>query len=207
MTATIHTAAPGAASPGATFESLNPANGDIVGVYPICTRDDVDAAVARAHDGAAWWGALSFAERAEYLLTWRSVIARRIGQLAQLMHLETGKPTGDAQLEIVLAIDHIAWAAKHAKKVLGPQKVNSGLLMANQASTVEYRPLGVIGVIGPWNYPVFSHAAPSPTPWPPATRWCSNPASTPPASGNGSPTSSPKWWAVARCSRSSPVSA
>src|SRR4029079_18312007 len=58
--------------------------------------------------------------------------------------------------EIVLAIDHIAWAAKHAKKVLGSHKVKSGLLMANQASTVEYQPLGVIGVIGPGNYPVFT---------------------------------------------------
>ena len=42
------------------------------------------------------------------------------------MHLETGKPTGDAQLEIVLAIDHIDWAAKNAKKVLGPHKVQAG---------------------------------------------------------------------------------
>ena len=156
MTATIERPAPGAASSGATFESLNPANGDVVGVHPICSKADVDAAVQRAREGADWWGALSFGERAEFLLAWRSVITRRIAQLAQLVHLETGKPTGDAQLEIVLAIDHIAWAAKHAKKVLGSRKVKSGLLMANQASTVEYQPLGVIGVIGPCNYPVFT---------------------------------------------------
>ena len=56
----------------------------------------------------------------------------------------------------MLAIDHIAWAAKSASKVLGPRKVSSGVLAANQASTVEYQPLGVIGVIGPWNYPVFT---------------------------------------------------
>ena len=84
------------------------------------------------------------------------MITRRIAQLAELVHQETGKPHGDAQLEIVLAIDHLAWAAKHAKKVLGRRKVPSGLLMANQAATVEYHPLGVVGVIGPWNYPVFT---------------------------------------------------
>jgi aldehyde dehydrogenase (NAD+) len=156
MTATIETPAPGAASSGATFESLNPANGDVVGVHPVCSRADVDAAVQRAREGADWWAALSFGERAGFLLAWRSVITRRIAQLSELVHLETGKPTGDAQLEIVLAIDHIAWAAKHAKKVLGSQKVKSGLLMFNQASTIEYQPLGVIGVIGPWNYPVFT---------------------------------------------------
>jgi len=156
MTATIETPAPAATPSPQTFESLNPANGDVVGTYPIATKAEVEAAVARAREGADWWGALSFDERAEYLLTWRSVMTRRIAQLSELSHLETGKPTGDAQLEIVLAIDHIAWAAKHAKKVLGSQKVKSGLLMANQASTVEYQPLGVVGVIGPWNYPVFT---------------------------------------------------
>ena len=52
MTATIETPAPGAASPGATFESLNPANGDVVGVHPICSKADVDAAVERTREGA-----------------------------------------------------------------------------------------------------------------------------------------------------------
>jgi acyl-CoA reductase-like NAD-dependent aldehyde dehydrogenase len=56
----------------------------------------------------------------------------------------------------MLAIEHLAWAAKAAPKVLGPRKVSSGLLAANQASTLEYQPLGVIGVIGPWNYPVYT---------------------------------------------------
>ena len=79
-----------------------------------------------------------------------------MAQLAEVVHRETGKPHGDAQLEIALAIDHLDWAAKHAKKVLGRHKVPSGLLMANQAASVAYHPLGVIGVIGPWNYPVFT---------------------------------------------------
>src|SRR5882757_6939134 len=156
LTATVGTPVSSPAASGATFESLNPANGDVVGVHHIHSSADVDAAVQRARDAADWWGGLSFEERAEYLLTWRSVITRRIAALSELVHLETGKPTGDAQLEIVMAIDHIAWAAKHAKKVLGSREVKSGLLMVNQASTVEYQPLGVIGVIGPWNYPVFT---------------------------------------------------
>lgn len=154
MTATLDNPTATASTP--TFDSLNPSNGDVVGTYPIASKADVDAAVARSREAAAWWGALSFGEREEYLLTWRSVITRRIAQIAQVSHLETGKPHGDAQLEIIMAIDHIAWAAKHAKKILGPQKVKSGMLMANQASTVEYKPLGVVGVIGPWNYPVFT---------------------------------------------------
>ena len=84
------------------------------------------------------------------------MITRRIAQLAELVHQETGKPHGDAMLEVALAIDHLDWAATHAEKVLGRRKVSSGLVMANQAATVEYQPLGVVGVIGPWNYPVFT---------------------------------------------------
>lgn len=154
MTTTLEPGAPAAAT--RTFDSLDPATGDVVGTHPVHGREDVDAAVARAREAADWWSALSFDERADHLLTWRSVITRRIAQLADLVHRETGKPHGDAQLEIVLAVDHIAWAAKHAKKVLGPRRVSAGLLMANQAATVEYHPLGVVGVIGPWNYPVFT---------------------------------------------------
>jgi acyl-CoA reductase-like NAD-dependent aldehyde dehydrogenase len=77
-------------------------------------------------------------------------------RLAEVVHAETGKPIADAQLEILLAIVHIDWAAKHAQKVLRPQKVRSGLVAFNHVSTVQYHPLGVVGVIGPWNYPVFT---------------------------------------------------
>ena len=83
-------------------------------------------------------------------------MTRRIAQLAEVMHQETGKPHGDAMLEAALAIDHLAWAASHAEKVLKRRKVPGGLVMANQAAYVEYQPLGVVGVIGPWNYPVFT---------------------------------------------------
>src|SRR5207248_11563258 len=65
-------------------------------------------------------------------------------------------PLDDAKLEIVLAIVHIDWAAKNARKVLSAHRVRSGLTALNQASFIEYAPLGVVGVIGPWNYPVFT---------------------------------------------------
>lgn len=139
-----------------TFESLNPANGDVVGTHPIHTDEEVRDAVARARVEAAWWAGLSFDERGKHLSTWKGVMVRRLAQLADLMHLEMGKPHGDAVMEAALAIDHLNWAAGHAEKVLKRRKVASGLLMMNQAATVEYRPLGVVGVIGPWNYPVFT---------------------------------------------------
>ncbi|MBA2954115.1 aldehyde dehydrogenase family protein [Nocardioides sp. MAH-18] len=139
-----------------TFESLNPATGDVVGTHPIQTEDEVRAAVARARDEALWWSALGYAQRKEHLNAWKTAITQRLPELAELVHREMGKPVPDAVLEAGLAVDHIAWAAGHAKKVLGRRRVPSGMLMVNQAATVEYKPLGVVGVIGPWNYPVFT---------------------------------------------------
>jgi acyl-CoA reductase-like NAD-dependent aldehyde dehydrogenase len=140
----------------ATFESLNPRTGDVVESYPVHDAAEVQATVDRARAAAAWWGALSFDERKARLSSWKGVITRRIAQLAEVIHQETGKPHGDALLESSLAIDHLAWAAGHAEKVLKRRRVPSGLVMANQRATVEYQPLGVVGVIGPWNYPVFT---------------------------------------------------
>jgi acyl-CoA reductase-like NAD-dependent aldehyde dehydrogenase len=139
-----------------TLESLSPATGDVVGVHPVDEAAEVEAAVARARQASAWWADLGFDGRKKILDQWRGVLARRMGQLSDVVHRETGKPHADAQLEVGLAVDHLAWAASHAEKVLGPRKVSAGLLMANHAASVEYHPLGVVGVIGPWNYPVFT---------------------------------------------------
>ncbi len=142
--------------PRAQFESLDPATGEVVASLPVDDEATVRAAVDRARTASAWWRAVGFDGRTRHLRRYRSELARRIDELADLMHRENGKPHSDAVLEIVPALDHIAWAASHAGKVLGPRRVPAGLLAANNSATVEYQPLGVVGVIGPWNYPVFT---------------------------------------------------
>lgn len=139
-----------------TFDSLDPATGDVVGTYPVHDADQVNAAVARAREAAAWWAGIGFDERGKRLRAWAGVMTRRINQLADVVHAETGKPHSDATLEVALVLDHVAWAAKHAPKVLGRKRVSTGLVMSDHSASVEYLPLGVIGVIGPWNYPVFT---------------------------------------------------
>jgi aldehyde dehydrogenase (NAD+) len=84
------------------------------------------------------------------------MLVERIDRIAEVVTAETGKPADDARLELVLAVDHLAWAARHAQGVLGRRKVSAGLLMSNQSATLSYPPFGVVGVIGPWNYPVFT---------------------------------------------------
>ena len=138
------------------FDSVNPATSEVIGTFPVHGRSEVDAAVERAGQAAVWWAGLGHAQRRTRLLAWKSHLTRYLPRLAELVHTETGKPLADAQLEILLAIVHIDWAAKHARKVLGPRRVRSGLIAINQTSLLEYQPLGVVGVIGPWNYPVFT---------------------------------------------------
>ena len=138
------------------FASHDPGNGQVLATYPVQSPEEVRAAVARAREAALWWQAQGWDGRRRHLRAWKGVLARRVHELADLVHRENGKPHADAILEITLSVDHIEWAAKHAPKVLGPRKVSAGLMAANQAASVEYQPLGVIGVIGPWNYPVFT---------------------------------------------------
>ncbi len=138
------------------LETVNPATGEVLATFPEHGRREVDAAVAAAREAAGWWAGLGWNGRRLRLLAWKSYLVRYMGRLAQLMHEETGKPLDDAKLEIILAILHIDWAARHARRVLRPRRVRSGLAAINQASTVEYPPVGVVGVIGPWNYPVFT---------------------------------------------------
>src|SRR4051795_172839 len=139
-----------------TFESTNPASGAVVGVFPVHDADAVRETVERARAAARQWAALGYDGRRTRLSAFRGYLARRLNELADLVHRENGKPHADAILEITLAIDHLAWAGAHARKTLGSRRVRAGLLAANHAAYLEYQPMGVIGVIGPWNYPVFT---------------------------------------------------
>jgi acyl-CoA reductase-like NAD-dependent aldehyde dehydrogenase len=139
-----------------TFQVRSPATGEVLATYPVLRERDVAATVERAREAAEWWGGLPWQDRRLRLLAWKSHLTRYMMRLASVVHDETGKPTSDATLEIVNTIFHLDWAAKHAHPVLKPKRVPSGLAMINQAASVEYHPLGVVGVIGPWNYPVFT---------------------------------------------------
>ncbi|MGH3511620.1 MAG: aldehyde dehydrogenase family protein [Pseudonocardiaceae bacterium] len=156
MAQTADTGQPQTRNEDHRFASIDPRTGEVVAYHRVDDEVAVRAAVVRAREAAAWWGGLGFAERRRRLLSWRSALTRRIDELAGLITAETGKPRDDARLECVLVVAHLDWAARHAEKVLRRRRVASGLLMLQEASTVEYQPCGVIGVIGPWNYPAHT---------------------------------------------------
>jgi len=139
-----------------TFASLHPATGEQIGQFPITTAEQVEQIVREATLAASWWQSLDAKERERRLLAWNSILVKRVSEAALLISNETGKPVSDAKLEITMAISHLSWAAKHAEKILKPVARPPGLLMANMAARVERVPFGVIGVIGPWNYPIYT---------------------------------------------------
>ena len=141
---------------GATFQSHLPATGAISGTFPIDGDSQVHSAVLAARNASSTWQELGHSGRRKVLLAWSKLLINRIDECAALISEETGKPTSDARLEVTLAIGHLAWAARNAHEVLRPQYRSPGILMANMAATVERSPLGVVGVIGPWNYPIFT---------------------------------------------------
>jgi acyl-CoA reductase-like NAD-dependent aldehyde dehydrogenase len=77
-------------------------------------------------------------------------------ELTDLMYAEGGKPTADAVVEAAGAFEHLAFAAKSARRVLGPRRTKGSLMLLEFTAHLEYLPYGVIGVIGPWNYPILT---------------------------------------------------
>jgi acyl-CoA reductase-like NAD-dependent aldehyde dehydrogenase len=140
----------------AVFSKCSPLTNEVLAEYQNFSKAEVNQVVSEAQGSKRMWQELGFYGRKTILLQWAKYITNNLDEISDLMVLETGKPKSDALLEIALAIEHIAWAAKNAKQTLATQSRASGLLMFNMDSSVQQMPLGVVGVIGPWNYPVFT---------------------------------------------------
>ncbi len=137
------------------FKIKSPATGELLGTLPVHSDEDVSAAVARARRAGLVWSALGHAERRSHLLDYRRELVRRMDEIIEVVHRENGKPRADAAAELMLVVNHLTHAANRAETLFAPRSVSSGML-ANYKSKVTYHPYGVIGVIGPWNYPIFT---------------------------------------------------
>ena len=139
-----------------TFTSLDPRDGSVLGRYRIMDAADVAATVDRARSAAQWWGELGFRGRRELLLDFKKAIATGADSLASQISAETGKPHDAGYFEVMLTVEFLDWAARNAQKVLRPRRVSTAMPSMNQKAIVEYLPLGVVGVIGPWNFPAYT---------------------------------------------------
>ncbi len=146
----------GAASSGAQIEVENPATGQTVATVPDLDAAAVAAIAARGRAAQPGWEAYGFDGRARVLLRAQKWLMDNADQVIATIMSETGKTFEDASLaEISYAGNAFGFWAKHAGEYLADERVKSGqLLVKGKKLILRYRPLGLIGVIGPWNYPL-----------------------------------------------------
>jgi len=156
----------GATDDKRTIRVENPATGQVVRTIDAVGPEAVQAMVARAREAQPGWEALGFEGRGQVLLRAQKWVTDNARRIAETIVSETGKAFEDAQLaEVGYAANAFGFWAKHAPEYLADEKVrSSNVFVAGKKLTVRYRPLGVVGIIGPWNYPLtnsFGDAIPA----------------------------------------------
>ena len=139
------------ASSGATLEVRNPANGELIGTVPDCSREDVARAIDAAN--AAWggWRDLTAKERGTILRNWFNLILEHIDDLARIMTIEQGKPLAEARGEVTYGASFVEWFAEEAKRLYGDTMPSSA---PDRRFVVIKQPIGVTAAITPWNFPL-----------------------------------------------------
>lgn len=131
--------------------SINPANGETVGSYPFETEAQLDAALSRATTAFRTWRRQPVSQRAELLLALAAALREQADDMAQMVTLEMGKPIAQARAEIEKCAQLSEWYAAHGPAMLVPEPA----LVDNGSAQIEYRPLGPIFAVMPWNFPVW----------------------------------------------------
>jgi len=141
----------GAAS-GETMEVLNPATEEVIAEVPRCDADDVGRAVAAAKKALPEWLETTPAERAEILLKLADLLDEHADELAEIESRNVGKPLGYARDEMPVCSDNIRFFAGAARVLEGR---SAGEYMRGYTSFIRREPLGIVGGIVPWNYPLM----------------------------------------------------
>ncbi len=137
--------------PGAPLTVTNPANGEVVGSIATIDRAGVDAAIDAA--AAAWsdWRGRTGLERGRFLFRIADEVAARADEMARMISAENGKPLAQAKGEVAMTVDHFRWFAEEARRIYG--RVVPGQVPGKRHVVLK-SPIGVVGAIAPWNFPV-----------------------------------------------------
>ncbi|MGF6506351.1 acyl-CoA reductase-like NAD-dependent aldehyde dehydrogenase [Paraburkholderia sp. 32] len=139
---------------GERVERLSPAHGELVSTYAVATPEDVDAAIDAAHRAFHHgpWPKMKGAERARVLLAIADGIQAQIERLALIESLENGKPLTQARAEVAGCVDLWQYAASLARTTGGDAYNTLG---EDMLGLVLRQPIGVVGIITPWNFPLW----------------------------------------------------
>ncbi len=134
-----------------TFAVYNPATGEEIGQVADGGQAEAQQAIEVAHIAFKTWSKTTAYERSAKLYRAYQLMMDRKQELAELMTKEQGKPLKAALNEVQYASDFMLWFAEEAKRIYG-ETIPSA--RANQRFMVQYQPVGVVGAITPWNYPI-----------------------------------------------------
>ncbi|MDT7604939.1 MAG: hypothetical protein QOF61_2936 [Acidobacteriota bacterium] len=139
----------------AEIVSYDPATNEEVGRVPQRSAEEVAGAVARARVAQKGWAAQSFRERGRVVLRAREIVLDEIDAIADLISRESGKPATEAlMMELVPTLDLMRYFARRTERLLRSERINIGLYaLLGRTSRVVFRPVGVVGIISPWNFP------------------------------------------------------
>lgn len=138
------------AKSGKTFEITDPATGKVIGVNPECGKEDAEHAIAVAEEALKSFRKTTGRERSRMLRKWFDLMTENSEDLARLITWENGKPIGDARGEMAYASSFIEWFSEEASHIRG-DNIAAGV-PGNRILTYR-EPVGVCGVITPWNFP------------------------------------------------------
>ena len=144
-----------AKSPGAELVSRNPATGEEIGRAPLTMPEEVARAVGRAREAQREWSKRSFRERGRFVMKARRIILSELEEIALLISRETGKPVAEAiSMELATTLDLMQYFARKSAGLLSPRRISVGQYALMGRSSYEiYKPLGVVGIVSPWNFP------------------------------------------------------
>jgi len=140
------------ATGGETMEVLNPATGETIAEVPRSSAEDVDRAVQAAKKALPEWLETTPGERAEILLKLADALDQHGDEIAELESQNVGKPLSYAKDEIPVAVDNIRFFAGAARLLEGK---SAGEYMRGYSSWLRREPIGIVGGIAPWNYPLM----------------------------------------------------
>ena len=136
-------------------ESFNPATGERVGAVPTTPPEEIQSVVDAVAKVQPFWGQLTLAARGRYLERTAQVLIDESDSIRDLISREQGKPRNEAfSMELLPTIDALNWIAHAGREILEDEKIPMPqLFLKTKSSAFTYEPLGVIGIISPWNYP------------------------------------------------------
>ena len=138
-------------SPATHAISRNPATGDTLAAYPFATPQHVEEALARVSEAFRYWRTVSVEQRAQKLRDLGAALRARAEEMAQIITAEMGKPLAQARGEVAKSASLCDWYAEHGPSML----VTEPTQVENNNAVIEYRPLGPILAVMPWNFPLW----------------------------------------------------